>query len=83
MAECSTYVSEYLLYPVVLLDILVEVHILEHSECRDIIVLEFVTKNGKLILVAYELVWRTGLDSISIGHLLLSPVCVVAYRNLT
>ena len=56
MVECSADVAKHLLHPVILVHVLVEIHILEYAEVRDESVLNLVTKDCELILVAYEII---------------------------
>ena len=56
MIECCSYVSEYLLYPVVLSDFLVKVHVLEYAEHLDEIVIHAVSEDCELILVLHEII---------------------------
>ena len=82
VVEGSARVPEHLLYPVVALHVLVEVHVLIKPEIRHVVILIRPSYKREFILVADEVIWAVHLYGVLVGHPLLAPVGVVAYGEL-
>ena len=82
VAEVGASVAEHLLNPVVAGHAAVELHVVVDAEVGYIILVVPASDHRELVLVAHEVVGAVHLNRVGVGHLLHSPVDIVAHGDL-
>ena len=82
VAEVGARVAEHLLNPVVAGHAAVELHVVVDAEVGHVVFVIPAADHRELVLVPDEVVGTVHLNSIGVGHLLHSPVDIVAHGDL-